>query len=479
MSRKPNIVWVTLDSVRADHTSVGGYHRNTTPELSQLAERDNAVSFEHGIAHSTRTPISVPSMLTGLHPSCHQMMGEKATADIPEGMQTAPDLLSDIGYHTIGVSENNFAGGAKGIDERFDDFTKSSPFYLRDFLTPQLGRSLLKYPFSVNSHGPGFTFDVSAHGGQNSFFTLDIAKRKLKTAAGGDQPIFCYVHFDDPHLPYLPPKAERDDFLDESLPDASEALQFARYVHENTYELIADGLPLSDTEWETLTAMYDAAIKYTDRCVGALVDHIDDHLEDTIVVVTADHGDLLGEYGLLGHHTVLHDALVHVPLVTLGLEGVKRHRSEPTQHVDVMRTLLEVAGAATDQFQGIDLRSETREVAVSQEHRGTVENDDTEDYRRVLEHNPDYDTSAWPQSMVTAARTTEFKLVRTEERTNLYRLPDEETDVSEGHPEVLRELNAYLNDWWETEGQPFDATPTRTDLEEDTKKHLEEMGYLK
>jgi uncharacterized sulfatase len=212
--------------------------------------------------------------------------------------------------------------------------------------------------------------------------------------------------------------------------------------------------------------------------VGSLVDHVTDHFEDAIIVVTADHGDLLGERGLLGHHTVLHDALVHVPLVVLGIEGVDQHQSKPTQHIDIMRTILEVVGAETSQFQGVDLRSGSRDVAISQEHRGTVDNDSTQDYRRLLQDTPSYDTSVWPQSLVTAARTKEFKLVQTDERTRLYRLPDETTDVATEYPDVLAELEDYLDTWWDTEGEPFAADPEKTELGKETREHLKEMGYL-
>lgn len=479
-SRNPNIIWITLDSVRADHTSINGYKRDTTPELSRILS-EGGVNFEHAIAHSSRTPISVPSMLTGMYPSRHRMLGTQSSAHIPEEMDTAPELLSDIGYQTVAVSENNYAGAAKGIDKRFDDFTKSSPFSLCDFLSPQLGRSVLKYPMYLREHGPGFTFDISAHGKQNSFFTLDIAKRKLKTAAKQDNPVFCYVHFDDPHLPYIPPRAYEDTFLRQGMPDGGEATDLANDVHENIDKLIAEGLPLSGRELQTLIAMYDSCIRYTDKCVGAFVDYIRSVLDDVIIVITADHGDLLGERDLLGHYpvgTVLHDALVHVPLLVTGLSEISRHKESPTQHIDVMQTILEYAGADTSQFQGVDLRTETRDVAISQEHLESVADDSIKNYKSLFEHNPEFDSSDLPQSKVTAARTTEFKLVQTDNWCELYTLPDEQTDSSEKYDETYAKLSEYLNDWKETEGVPFEAEPEKASLDRKTKQHLEEMGYL-
>lgn len=475
---KPNIFWITLDSVRADHTSLHDYRRDTTSELSRIASSQGGVNFNHGIAHSTRTPVSVPSIFTGMFPSRHQMIGQQSGAALPAKVDTAPELLSELGYHTIGVSENGYAGEAKKIDERFNEFVKSSPTELSDFKSYDLGTSFLKYLFNVREHGPGVTANISAHGKQNSFFTLDIAKRKIRKYAKTGNPMFCYVHFNDPHHPYIPPLSYADEYIDEIGATTEEAIEFSLKMHESLYKWMANGLPLSETDWDKLHAMYDSCIKYTDACVGELFNFVTKMFNDVIVVITADHGDLFGEYGLLGHHMVLHDGLVHVPLVTHGLEGIKRHADKPTQHVDVMKTLLSTVGADTSQFQGYDIRTQTREVAISQDYRGSVDDPNSENYERIKKYNSDIDLSHLPESMVTAARTREFKLVRTDESTDLYRLPEESTDVKNKFPRVFSELRGFVEEWLENEGVPHKSSPENPDLADETKKHLEEMGYL-
>lgn len=477
-SSQPNILWITLDSVRADRTSLHNYSRDTTPGMSRIASKTNGVNFKHGISHSTRTPVSVPSMLTGLYPSRHRMIGTKSGDRLPDTMKTAPELLSEVGYQTIGVSENGYAGEVKGIDERFDTFIKSSPSTLSDFLSYDLGRSLVKYAFKTREHGPGLTRDHRQHGKQNSFFTTDIAKRKISSASHSDDPIFCYVHYDDPHHPYIPPLSTRNEYIGEIEGTADEAIAFAQEMHANMYEWMASGLPLSDDEWDLLFAMYDAAIKYTDRCVRTLFDFVQETLEDTIVIITADHGDLFGEYGLLGHHIVLHDGLTHVPLVTHGLDGIAHHANRPTQHNDVMKTVLSVAGAETSQFQGYDLRHQSRDVAISQDLRGTVDDPDVKNYDRIQQYNPDIDLSNLPKSQVTAVRTEDFKLVYTEEQLALYRLPDEHNDVKNEYHTVYVNLLSFVQEWLENEGAMFEDEPQPQELTKETKQHLQDMGYL-
>ncbi|ERJ05402.1 Iduronate-2-sulfatase protein [Halorhabdus tiamatea SARL4B] len=393
-------------------------------------------------------------------------------------MVTAPELLSDIGYHTVGVSENGYAGVAKEFDKRFDDFVKSSPSSLSDFISYQQALSFLKYSLQTRKHGPGLSVDVGAHGDQNSFFTTDITKRKLRNASVQDCPIFAYVHYNDPHHPYIPPLAYRDEYLEDIDVSADEAVAFAERMHEDLYKWIANDLPLSEKEWEILYAMYDATIRYTDAMVGNLFNFVQEQLDDTIVVITADHGDLFGEYGLLGHHMVLHDGVIHIPLVTHGLEGVIDHSEQPTQHIDVMQTLLAAVGADTTQFQGYDIRDESRDIAISQDLRGTVENGDTANYERIRQYNADVDLSHLPKSMVSSFRTTEHKLVRTDEWTRLYELQDETTDVSDEYPDVLEELDSFADDWMAAEGQSFKVDPEEADLSEQTEQHLQDMGYM-
>lgn len=475
---KPNILWVTLDSVRADHTSLHGYQRNTTPELFQIAHSQNGNKFKHGIAHSTRTPISVPSMLTGLYPSRHRMIGSESTDRIPNSMATAPYLFSECGYRTIGISENGFAGAAKGLDERFDEFTKSSPSSLGDLFSTELGYSFVKYLFNTRTHGPGLALDKHAHGKNSSFFTTDITKRKLKQCADADEPFFCYVHYNDPHHPYIPPVSYREEYIDDIDGSSEEAISFAKRMSDERWEWMANGLPISKREWEMLFAMYDATIKYVDSCVGTLFEFVQRRFENIIVIITADHGELFGEYGLLDHHTVLHDGLIHVPLVTHGLEGVDRHTHLPTQHIDVMQTLLSLVGADTSQFQGYNIREQFRETAISQALHESVDDPEREDYDRIRQYNADIDLSHLPKSLTTCARTADFKLVRTEEWQVLFNLPNEEKDVKDEYPSVFEDLSLNLDNWLENEGAPSEQIPEEADLSENMEQHLRDMGYM-
>jgi len=165
--------------------------------------------------------------------------------------------------------------------------------------------------------------------------------------------------------------------------------------------------------------MYDAEIAYTDEMIGRLFDYVQSlNLEDTVFVVTSDHGELFGEQNMLAHKLVLDDAVLRVPLVVHGLdlEGVKDNL---VQHSDVMKTIMSDSGIETDKIQGFNIRDEKRDFTVSQ--RGAA------DFTFVTKHDPDFDTSRYHTSPLTVMRTHQFKYLKSETRRNCLSYPTKKT----------------------------------------------------
>ena len=243
-------------------------------------------------------------------------------------------------------------------------------------------------------------------------------------------------------MPYTPPRKWIDRFTDDIAYSAREALELSLETYasrDRMIQRIADGCPFTPDEWDALRAMYDAEIAYADEFVGHLFDHVRElDAGRTLFVVTADHGDLFGERGILGHNLVLHDHLTNVPMVVSGLDGIDGARDSVIQHVDVTRTVAERLGVSHDQFSGADLRETTPDYAISQ--RGVPHFDE------YLEADPSFDVSRYHGSPVTALRTDEFKYQKSSDRAELFALPDEETDVGEERPAVRDRLDEQLED---------------------------------
>ena len=460
MTDSPNVVWLTLDSVRYDHTTMSGYDRETTPNIQSLADRSDSVSFSSCFSHARSSHASVPSILSGTYPSRHRTyFGNKQ--QFPDELPLVAELFGDAGYETIGVSNNGYASSLTNLDRGFDKFTLLRPSP-RKLLDSAGLKNTLKYLLNIRRHSVGFSTDTHAHSA--GYLVNEIAKDELRDAR---DPFFMYVHYNEPHRAYYPPLPYLDRFTDDIGMDGSEAASFALEVHHDLLDIVANGCNLSDDEMDPLRAMYDSEIAYTDELIGELFDLIDEHLGETIVVVTADHGELFGEDDMLAHKYSMHNAVLNVPMVVsnspeLADDGI-------IQHTDVMRTLLEVAGADTETIQGVDLRTESREYAISQSGESDLE--------PLLERNPDFDRSKFCTEEYSVIQDGEYKYVQRPDDPRLYRLPDEETDRYDDEDERATEMDTYLTEWLETEGQPL-GSGDEVQMDEEMRSRLADLGYL-
>jgi len=458
---QPNILWITLDSVRSDHTILDDYERETTPELARLAS--DGYGFNNCFSHGKSTLPSSGSILTGKAPS-RTTLGITGSS-LPESVTTVAERFAGAGYSTACLSRNSFVSGATGLDRGFDRFQWLSASTIR-----KAGlKTLLKYLNNIREHSAGFTTNTAKHA--TPYLMNEIAKRWLATFEREDDPFFFYLHYNEPHRPYVPPGKFIDAFSGdlEMSPDA--AAEFALDFHYNLDEAIATDRELTADEAAALKAMYDAEIAYTDHMVGKLVDYVERlDLGNTVVVITGDHGELFGEYGLYAHSYVLIDAVTRVPLVLTGLhQELAVADDDIVQHSDIMTTLLALAGCETEDTIGVDLRAEGRSAAFSQ--RGET------DFSGLLEHNHDYDTSPFLDGVLTSMRTETHRFQRGEDGHQLFELPDERTPVHDQQPATVSELSESLDDWLDTHGEPVGEAETG-EFSGAVRKQLSDLGYL-
>ena len=464
MASQKNIVWVTLDSVRPDHTTMGGYERETTPNLAEIASGPSGQYFSRCFSSSTVTPISSGSILTGTHPTRH---GLKVSNDyLPETLDTLPALLNDCGYTTAGISTNSYFSSGTGLNRGFDRFKLITG---STFLREVPWRTTAKYALNLWRHSSGIKKDTAKYA--TPFVMNDILTRWLDEFAGEAEPFFIYAHYNETHRPYYPPASYRDRFADgiEATPGA--AAQTAMDIHDKAHQLNADDTELDVRDRDSLVAMYDAELSYTDEMIGRLFDHLRSlDLDDTVFIVTADHGELLGEDGLFSHTLVLRDELIRVPFVTHGLTELAHQRDEPVQHIDFVRTLVEQADGRTDQFQGIDLSTDEREMVVSQRVN------DFEYYEKL---NPEFDRSRFLEGVLTAFRNNRYKYVQGTDGAVLYELPDETTDVSDRNPGLVDSFATRVEEFLSTDGRPVETENDRESaMTEGMKRQLRDLGYL-
>ena len=467
--RRPNVVVFVLDSVRHDRTSLADDGPETTPALRRIAEREDGQSFGTAIAHTRYTLPSSASILTGRYPGDHGV-GFGANSLDP-AIPTVPESFRAAGYRTALVSNNYFVSPETGLDRGFETATVLPDSPLDLLRTVGVG-PVARWLANIRRHSAGFEPDKYRHSG--AYLTTRLVEQRLDALADADDPFFLYVHYNQPHRPYYPPLSWFERYGDRFEMSRREAGDFVMDVHENLVEKVAEGCPFTDDEWATLRALYDAGIEYTDRFVGSLFDRLRRQFDDTVVVATADHGEHLGERGALGHKYALDDAVLRVPLVTAGLDLPAT--PGPVQHTDVMRTLLAEAGADRGFVDGVDLRHEAREFAVSQ--------DGARSLAPLYEANPDFEPTQFLASADgtlprrTAMRTATHRYVRGADDTSaLFEMPDETTDITAAAPETAATCEARLTAWL-ADHDPVEQRDGDDAISQSTKSRLQHMGYL-
>lgn len=450
-----------------------GYKRNTTPFIAKLANSPGSTVLKNGISQSMWTPASTASILTGTYLSTHNVGRDgKAKRKLHPDLDTLPGVLSGAGYETALFSSSSYISEATGLDSGFTHSEliqiRKEDFFKFDMTALHSWKLALKR-FREN---PTLVLDMLKRDIENSTNELvaTCVKRWMRDEYNSDKPFFSYVHIPSPHHPYLPILDIAKEYYDSrDLPEAYEAIET---IYDGTEEIkrrMANGIELSPQQTELAKTLYDAEIRYADRTVRQIVETARSRSKrDLIIVITADHGDMFGEYGLLGHNLVLRDELINVPLVVSGITDVVSTDSDISQHIDVTYTLANITGTLTEQFEGRDLREGNREWGISQ--RGVAHLDE------YTKHNPEFDTSKFFKEPYTCVRTATHKYLGNSNRQVLYELPEETEDVSKAEPDIIQELSA-VSDRQQIQWLP-ESTGEKADFDEQMRSQLQDLGYL-
>jgi arylsulfatase A-like enzyme len=310
----PNIILITVDTLRRDHLGCYGYGKDVSPNIDAFAR--DAMLFERSYAHASTTRPSVASMLTGFYPHECKVLGN--SDNLPYLLTTIPDYLREKGYTTLAVSSNFVLGPGSGFDQGFDVFDN------------RLDQMELVRPV------PERTADRTTDAAMN----LIDGNRKNR--------FFLWVHYQDPHGPYTPPAPFDSRFRDAAA--APETLAFNKDLSGKGgiphYQRIGNNADA----W-FYRARYDGEIGFLDTHLGRLLTALKDAglYDNCLVVLTADHGEGMGEQDYyFAHGEYLYESVIAVPLIVRwGPERTGR-RQDLVGLVDVLPTILVAAGVKGD-----------------------------------------------------------------------------------------------------------------------------------
>lgn len=342
-----SIVLITVDALAAEHTTLYGSRRPTTPGLEALAA--HGVTLDHFYANSNYTTPAVSSILTGLNPWTHRALQLPGIPRAGTREDSLPAVLRRAGYRTAYFGSNSWAGATRlGLADYFDG---AGPNYRG--LTTCYDRLSRWFPLQcaaiylngqLNATVIGATQAYEALTGQPANNVRDpelaLGAASAWIAAHPGEPVFVWVHLLAPHDPYAAPPPFLGLFS---------ASPLARGPGDSEPQLMFQAArSRADTE-QVLEARYDESIRYVDHAVGTFLDRIRARMPaDTAILVSADHGESF-DHGYGGHAgPMLYQQLIAIPLVidAPGLVPVGARRTAPGSQIDLAPTIAALAGIA-------------------------------------------------------------------------------------------------------------------------------------
>lgn len=447
----PNIILIVLDAVRKDHLSCYGYERETTPNIDHFA--NEATRYTQAIAAAPWTPPSHASMFTGQYPSTHRVFG--GLPNLETECPTLAEVLSSAGYTTFGFSNSHHTSSRHCFDRGFD-------FYHDILDLPRLFGKMYEFSRAYIQ----YVLRNFYQGYDDSYFQLQKLQKSIDNS---DPPFFGFINLNSAHSPYDPPKEYReyikafDPFADV---DESKVESLAE---SGGYDYMMGEVDVSELEWDLLKRRYDGELRYLDDLLGLFFSYLDEQelFDESLIIVTSDHGEHFGEHGRAYHQFSLFEELINVPLIVKWPGQCAGEVSDMlTSLVDLAPTVIEATDTDIPEcMQGKPLKNVTDREFVFSEYAGP--------YPPLRKRLCEFDSFRKYDKGLQSIRSNSHKLILDSngERT-LYELTDGEYPID--NDEVIDELTSKLK-------ESLKRLPTekrREDLDKHTKEHLKEMGYM-
>jgi arylsulfatase A-like enzyme len=428
---RPNILLIVVDTLRADHLGCYGYARPTSPNIDRLAAQGTL--FEQVTAQSPWTLPSMASLHTSRYPVELGVTG--VDSRLPAEATTLASLLARSGYETGAFVVGGYLDPKRGFEEGFGTYLQS----------PDHARAE-----TVN---------------QELFAWLDRPR---------DEPFFAWVQYFDVHSDYAAPPPWRERFCESPPPAELGTTELLKKV-------LLGKRRLTPAELGQVRVMYDQEIAYVDHEIGRVVEGLRrrELLDDTVVVVGADHGEAFSEHGVVLHTSVLYEELVHVPLIIRHPPAFKSgaRSDRVAQNADIMPTLLSLARVSAPQsLRGSSLLAEdTRAPRLAFSHTDTASH--VRRLSRSLEIPEAMSRALFsmrdgPRKILFNAGTGRF------ERYDLDRDPGEREDLHGAAPGDDGPLDRRLMSWIREQRSLGPARGPRIELGPEDRERLERLGYI-
>lgn len=475
MPKQPNIILLVMDSVRAANLSCYGYHRNTTPNIDKLAAQ--GILYDQAISMSCWTLPVHASLFTGLFPLNHGITVSKDA--LPDDFPTLARRLKAQGYQTACFSNNAYISDSTGLTQGFDTvedvWRVSNP---RGTERPKMSKRLKEIERSGSAlakpaarlarallRARSLMKNRRSQKDSGAKLTNEKMQNWLAQSRRAAAPFFMFVNYMECHERYSPPYPYNRRFM----PARFSPWRVAQ-LSTNKVEILAGPEKRRADDLEIMRALYDGALHYLDDKIGELVRFVEAQgmLDDTVLVVTSDHGDSLGEHGHLGHRMTLYEQLVRVPLI-IRYPARFQPGSRAAQQVqlgDLHPTFLELAGADASDLTANGFYSLLAPPEAVERPFTIAENTTPKSLDNML---------------VRMIRTDKYKYIwKSNQQHELYDLigdPAEANNLVSARPDVARSMIEQL-EAWERALEDKRIETRDAEYDEATLQRLRGLGYV-
>lgn len=460
MVKKPNVVLITIDALRADHLGFMGYGKNTSPRLDQIA-KEGAV-FSNAYSVGPVSPHSFPSILSSTYPLDFQG---------PRKMERPRVLLSEIlkeqGFVTAAFHSSPYLSNYFGYNRGWDFFEDLIPTYdlklsvgkkdIKKEIFKKIVLSLSKVLFNIS---PEITFRIryliykygllrtTPKDTPRAQAVNQIINDFLSSVKDGEAPFFFWVHYMDIHGPYLPLDAyfkDRKFSYEELVAKELPGFLSPKYLSKKPFRKFIK------KHIDKTIDLYDEGIRYIDQQVGDLINSLKEEkiYENTVIIVAADHGDEFLEHGGGTHSTKLYNELLHVPLLVKLPGGSYERIDKKVSLIDLVPTVCDYLKIKKDSsFKGRNLFGQERspvfhQTGVNENSNGSVSLTDIENIRQCQ----------------IACQSDNWKYIFNygNQREELYDLahdPKEQKNVSGLEPQIICQMRKKIKEF-EKENPPL------------------------
>jgi arylsulfatase A-like enzyme len=472
----PNILWIVWDTTRSDHLSLYGYKKQTTPFLDKWAQGGRVFSNCTSIANST-VP-SHASMFTGLLPSEHLMnntdnyMGDKFT--------TVAEQLRENDYQTYMFSANPFISKSRNITQGFDvvEHPWNDKFLHEAY---SIVKRKIK-PEDVSS-------DLSDRVRQQKLIQWsfkacgELAKKAVEawlTKNIPNKPFFIFLNYMEAHHPLIPEESYRQQMMNREQVKKSYMIDRSlSQIWNYTFGI----KEYSKEEIEITNLTYDAAVAELDDLLKDLIVSLEagGYLDNTVVILTSDHGEHLGEQHMLDHQYSVYESLIRIPLVIYFPDRfLNGFDDRPVTNLDIYSTVLELAGIEMTSI----LNGNSLSLLHPKDERVRIAEcpafmthwfDETE---RVY---PDFDSTPWRRTLRVVYKGTHKYIWASDGRHEMYNLAvdrGEHKNLIQIERELAQKLAEMHHEWVMNFQIHEDKKEQNRLMTEEEKQRLESLGYV-